>query len=237
MTQTLRRGCALLAVLLIVAACAQTKPVKSTHTVVSWPAGERRLLVMEADIELGLITTGGVVEPRADWTEAAERHVDAELDRYFAAKTIEAVGHNEIPGFDDNPRHAQLRKLFSAVAGAVVTHQYSNGLKLPHKRGALDWTLGSGVQSLRDASGAQYALFLTLRDTYSSAGRVALALTMALLFGAVPQGGSQIGYAALVDLNSGRLVWFNIFADAAGDLRERSGAAEAVNNLLDELPL
>src|SRR5687767_9737498 len=38
------------------------------------PAGAS-VVLMPADIELFEISAGGVTEPRADWTEVAERHV------------------------------------------------------------------------------------------------------------------------------------------------------------------
>ena len=41
---------------------------------------------------------------------------------------------------------------------------------------------------------------------------------MALLKGLA--GGSQTGYASLVDLRTGRVVWFNNLARGFGDLRE-----------------
>ena len=47
------------------------------------PAGAS-IVVMPAEIELFEISAGGVIEPRADWTEVAARHVKAGLRRYRA---------------------------------------------------------------------------------------------------------------------------------------------------------
>jgi hypothetical protein len=49
-------------------------------------------------------------------------------------------------------------------------------------------------------------------------------------------GGAQIGYASLVDLNNGRVLWFNRLLRATGDLREPDKAAETLNALLDQFP-
>ena len=43
------------------------------------------------------------------------------------------------------------------------------------------------------------------------------------LLGAISVGGSQTGYASLVDLNSGRIVWFNDLRRMSGDLRDPQG--------------
>lgn len=43
------------------------------------------LLVMQPDIELFSISGGGVVEPKADWTEQAHKHIHDALNRKTAA--------------------------------------------------------------------------------------------------------------------------------------------------------
>ena len=60
---------------------------------------------------------------------------------------------------------------------------------------------------------------------------------MAVLFGAYIPGGQQIGYASLVDLRDGRIVWFNNIDRMWGDLREAQPAAETVESLLKGFPL
>jgi hypothetical protein len=49
-------------------------------------------------------------------------------------------------------------------------------------------------------------------------------------------GGIQIGYASLVDLKSGRVVWFNNLVRMSGDLREPKPAQETVEALLSGFP-
>ena len=57
------------------------------------------------------------------------------------------------------------------------------------------------------------------------------------LLGVGIAGGSQIGYASLVDLNDGRIVWFNDLRRASGDLREAEPAKETVEVLLKGFPV
>jgi hypothetical protein len=95
--------------------------------------------------------------------------------------------------------------------------------------------MGEGVQLLREKTGADYALFTWIRDSYASAERKAAMVAMAI-FGVGLVGGSQVGYASLVDLKTGRVVWFNDLRRASGDLREAGNAAETVEALLRSFP-
>jgi hypothetical protein len=78
-------------------------------------------------------------------------------------------------------------------------------------------------------------LFTWVRDSYASAERVAMMVGLALL-GVGVGGGAQVGYASLVDLESGQVLWFNQLRRASGDLREAAKATESVEALLTGFP-
>ena len=91
------------------------------------------------------------------------------------------------------------------------------------------------MQPLRSRTGADYALFIYVRDSYASDGRkLVMVAGAALHIGML--GGIQSGFASLVDLRTGDVVWFNQMARAAGDLRTADAAAESVNVLLTDFP-
>jgi hypothetical protein len=76
-----------------------------------------------------------------------------------------------------------------------------------------------------------------MRDTYASTERIAAAVVLVALVGLVlPPGGWQNGYASLVDLTTGRIVWFNFLTRGSGDLREPAKAAETLDALLVRFP-
>ena len=131
----------------------------------------------------------------------------------------------------------QLVKLNRAVGKAVMMHQVNDMpiWKLPSKQGKMDWSLGPQVQELRKQYDADYALFFYVRDSYSSPGRVA-AIAIAALFGVAVPGGVQAGFATLVDLDSGDVVWINRLARGTGDLRTIEPAKESVKLLLTGFP-
>lgn len=189
------------------------------------------IALMPVDVELFEIGVGGIEEPRADWTAAAAKHVMADLR---ARKAKLGARATEVMETDDETVVA-LNNLHGAVARAIVVHHFGS-LKLPTKDGKLDWTLGPGAAALREKSGADYALFTWVRDSYASNERKAM-MVVGALFGVAMTAGVQQAYASLVDLRSGQVVWFNRIVRGTGDLREPEPAAETLTALLDGFPL
>ncbi|NIR31299.1 MAG: hypothetical protein GWN84_18725 [Gammaproteobacteria bacterium] len=222
---------------LVATGCAQTRTFQASGDF-ERPQGRVRVLLMPPDIELYEIAASGMAEPRADWTATAERNVRAALERHLAARDAELVEY-ESPGAGValiHPEHVQLVKLHQAVGRTILTHKYVQELALPTKQGALDWTLGQNAAALRRAYDADYALFVNFRDSFTSTGRAAVIVVAAVLGYAV-QGGHQEGFASLVHLRSGEIVWFNVLSSSGGDLRDPAMAAGATSQLLSELPL
>lgn len=220
------------------AACTQTKSFVHDQ-VPARPAGGVEVLLLEPDIELSEISVGGIAFPKADWTERGRSNVNAALAQIMEQKNARLI-YYEPPG-DAPPEHPynQILKLHEAVGGEILNHKYSNNalLALPTKKDKFDWTLGPEVQRLREVYAADYALFIYFRDSFASEGRMAMMVVMGALFGAVPAGGLQVGYASLVDLDTGDILWFNVLFSQIGDLRDAASAAEATEDLLDQLPL
>ena len=48
--------------------------------------------------------------------------------------------------------------------------------------------------------------------------------------------GSEGGFASLIDLKTGDIVWFNVVMAGSGELRKEKGAVTAVNALFKDLP-
>jgi hypothetical protein len=115
---------------------------------------------------------------------------------------------------------------------SVIVHQYL-GAPLPSKDGKFDWSLGPAVESIARSHEADYALFLFVRDSYATGGRVALIVIGAALGAFVP-GGAQVGFASVVDLRTGDIVWFSRLERPHGDLRTPDAAAETVKALVGD---
>jgi hypothetical protein len=205
------------------------------------------IVVIEPDIELYLVTAGGMQEPRKEWSDAARTLYPAEVHAQLDGKNVELKADYDIPdNLDPTSQLGQILRLNQAVAMSIT--QYSMpGTALATKKDAkgrarMDWSLGPGVAALREQTGADYALFTYVRDSYASGGRTALRvfgfLVGAALGGALDIGGGvQIGVATLVDLRTGQVVWYNLLANQSGDLRDQKGANKTVQQMLQKLPL
>ncbi|MFN7572458.1 MAG: hypothetical protein ACK5TK_13565 [Betaproteobacteria bacterium] len=190
------------------------------------------LLIAPPDVELFSVSAGGVLEPRADWTAAAQKHMKEALEKFHEQNDLKVV-HLSDKDADDN---GELLSLYAAVARSISLHHAGPAaIPLPTKEGKLEWSFGDAMRPLQDKSGARYALFTFIRDSYTSAERVAVIVVMAVL-GVGVGGGAQVGYASLVDLETGQVLWFNQLFRASGDMREPEKAAETVGVLLSQFP-
>ena len=242
------RGLALaLALSVSVAGCVQMKQYADVQF--TPPQGDYKLLVLRPDVTVGSLTTGGMVEPRADWTEQARASIVQALKVQQAARggNITIIEHrNALPGVTEQEL-ADVERLNFAVDQSIVLHKYL-GDSLPTKRGkGLDWTLGSDAVKLGQKTGYDYALFLHAEDQVASGGRVALGilgLAGCFIGFCSPNvgGATQLDYASLVDLKTGEVVWFNVVQAGSqvpgikfGDLRTPDGAAQMVERLLGRM--
>lgn len=195
---------------------------------------EIRIVVFRPDVQVGSIGIGGVEQPNADWTAAARRNLIGALEANQQARDNKIMfladqeGENAITVGD-------YQALFRAVAASVVTHKFY-GSKLPTKKGKFDWTLGPGAAKLGAIGGGNYALFLYTYDSYGTASRKFAQVVLASLFGSFMPAGIHISYAALVDLENGNLVWFNVDPTSGGDPREPEGATKRIRKVLTGMP-
>lgn len=192
---------------------------------------------MPPDVELYELTAGGLLEPKAEWTAKATEHVTAALKEELALKNALPIRYT--PPTPNSPKeyaHNQILKLYDAVGETILVHQYNPELRLPTKKDTFEWSLGQGVNVLREEYGADYGLFIFIRDSYASAGRIVTAIAVAALGVIAPPGGTQVGFASLVDLTTGDILWFNRLINPTGDLRDLGPARKAVNALLTDLP-
>ncbi|WP_114228109.1 MULTISPECIES: hypothetical protein [Sphingomonas] len=241
----MRRQVPLLALAaLSVGGCVQTQQYADLQF--APPQGDYKLLVLRPDIQVGAVTTGGLVEARADWTEQARANVIAALRAQQAGRGGQTLILDRRDSLAAVPAEqvAELERLNAAVDQSIALHKYS-GVSLPTKRRrGLDYTLGSDAVRFGQRTGYDYALFLHAEDSFASQGRVALqVLGIAgcfIGFCAPNVGGAgQFAYASLVDLRTGEVVWFNVLQAGSqvaglkmGDLRTPDGAAQMVERLL-----
>src|SRR5215217_8374367 len=146
---------------LALASCATPTSRTNTSAAFEWTSPTKRILLAAPDIQLSLLDAGGVLEPRADWSETARSLIEKGMRELFNKSGAELINVE-----DPSPREVQLMKLHNAVGIAILTHLYApsgGGNALPNKGSALDWTLGPGTTEMREHYGADYALFVFVR--------------------------------------------------------------------------
>lgn len=191
-----------------------------------------KVLLMPVDVELFSLSAGGVAEPKADWTSSAQGHMKTAIAARKTALKLSTVEGTESLADE----HAEQVGLHAAVAQSIALHHGAGGIwALPTKGGQLEWSFGESMRPLASKTGARYGLFVWVRDSYASAERKAMMIGLALL-GVGIGGGIQVGYASLVDLQTGQVVWFNRLLRGTGDLREAPSATESIEALLAGFP-
>lgn len=230
---TLRAGLALALFSICLAGCAQVNGMKAgaANATFDWTGPDKRIVLVKPDVVLSELTAGGLQEPRADWTSTAYSLVTKEVEDTLSRQSIAVTPLEDL----SNPHDVQLQQLHAAVGVEILQHGIG-GAKLPTKGSALDWTLGPGTNDLRDRYHADYAMFMFVRDSYSSAGRKAV-MFLGAIVGIGISGGTQIAYVSVVDLRTGNVVWFNTLVSSVGDLRNDKDATSFTTALLKGNPL
>lgn len=236
---TLKPVLSTLFVLLVVAACTSTKVKHTTNEFVAPDKGTMIVLV-EPDAELGILMGTGMSEPRADWSQQAQLNL---AQAYRAELGLRDHRFTDFrPTTNLSSQSTQITKLFNMVADAVLSHGYGP-VKLPTKKNTFDWTLGSGARSLAQGSGAKYALFTLARGAYPNAGIQTMRAVSIILNPYNPgnyiPSTQQVGFVALIELETGDIVWTNFtqMGVGTGDLRKEAGAKRMVQLLLKDIPL
>lgn len=206
---------------------------------------QAKIIVFRPDVQVGSLHTGGVDEPNADWTALARTNMQTAFDAAAEAREANLTFLGDPEG-----ENAKVLNDFRGLFQIVSTEAMSHALffdRLPTKKIMLatptdkvkwkfDWSLGADAKKLKEVTGADYAMFIYTHDAYGDTGRKVAQLLMAGMFGAYVPAGVHIGYAGLVDLETGDMVWLNADIQMGGDLREQTGAEKRVRELMRGFP-
>lgn len=195
---------------------------------------DARVVLMHPDISMLVIPANGPPKPRADWSELAQRSFLAAFREYLASHALDVTVID--PSTPADPDVDRYVRLYTAVANTIFAYHVGD-FHLPSKGTTFDWSLGPDVASIGQRYAADYGLFVTYRGLRASSGK----WRDVMMNGAVQRvpTGSDLSFAALVDMRSGDIVWFNPVngtGASAGDLRDPERARVTVEDLLDPWP-
>lgn len=174
------------------------------------------IVLLPLDVRYYLITAGGVREHHAEWSQLAEEQMTLAMDAYLA--TIGAA-IKSADAADTGETEAEFGRLHRVVGLTIIDQNAKSG-----------GSMGPGVEQIAQRHNADYALFVHFRNYQASGGRVAFAI-LAAAAELNMRTGSEQGFASLVDLRTGDVVWFNSIDDVVGEIRQESGARDAINQL------
>lgn len=227
----------MLKVILIAAACLGLAACTTTDariaTSVERPTPGASVMMLQPDVQLSLLTVSGMPEARADWSTQSRDNITAQVKQALDAKGLK---YTEVDPSGAMAGHTgQLLRLNGAVGQSIILFNYG-AYSLPTHKGSFEWTLGDGARDLGATYHADYALFIGARGSYSSDARKAAWLGAAMLGVALPMGGQSL-YASLVDLKTGRVIWFNqALAGPGADMRNAEGAHSLVTDVMKTAP-
>jgi hypothetical protein len=191
------------------------------------------ILLFRPDIDVKEETIGGMQQPNADWTQKARENLIAALKdtQIQRGNTFEILPELS----SDDTAASEYRALFKVVVDAALRHEVFPGDILPNKAKRFDWTLGPGIGRFAKAGVSTYGLFILSQDSYPSAAR-SKSDVLSSIMGESENRNSQKGYAALIDMKTGDLVWLSTDLRMRGDVRTPSGAAVRTVRLLEGFP-
>lgn len=216
--------------------CFQTIPQYRAHyTFVQSPQAyaPKKVVVLPVDVIIKEVTAGGVSEEVPDWSRQGSANVRDALNKYFRAEKKKRIQLIEMPKLADRDLEnvKQHLALYRRVAGAVYDKTYSQ-MPWAHKIQRFDYTLGNGLKGLAERTGADSAIIVVGQDEVSTAGRK----IAAFFLDSVAYGHSFLS-GAIVNLNTGDILWFNYaFQYKSADLRKPEDALTLVERTFDQYP-
>lgn len=198
--------------------------------------GKVKLLLLPSHFMVYQLGASGVTSHEIpEWSRAAEEYSAGALREYiglapdFAAVELPALGPEEAAALDEHLGLAEL------IAYNAWSNRIVGGSVWKHKQKQFDQEIGPGLRYLRERTGADVAVFAVGTDAYSTGGRIAMGVMTTLVFGVAPVAFPSIVVIAMVDLETGRVVYANL-GHGGTDLRVKERVYEYIDRSLCEYP-
>jgi hypothetical protein len=231
---------------LLFSACATTAPpaYRANPQLNEKLKTAKTIMVIPLGVDVYEISAGGIAEKMDEWTFKAKRNVMTAIQDELQTKPLTFVKPFEETLLSDDQKSnlEETSALFDAVSYSVIIHTYGP----PEQRFAekvknFDYSLGPEVKEI--AGNTDTLLFVKCSDQISTGSRKALqagSMILGALVGiqVAPAFGVTTIYIALVDAESGSILWYNFHGSrGVHDLRDPVDASTLIKGLLKDFPM
>jgi len=229
---------------LLISACATAPNYRSDPQLNTKIEKIKTITVIPLKIEVFQVSAGGVKEKMDEWCLQAKRNLLSAVEQELKLRpllNIKSFPETLMSG-DQKSNLEQTGALFDAVNSSIIYHTYGPPeQRFPEKITEFDYTLGPDVRELTGQTDA--LLFVRGMDNISTAGRKALQAGSVILGALVgvqvsPNSGITVVSLALVDANTGDILWYNFHGSGGDhDLRDPINTTAMVMDMLKDFPI
>jgi hypothetical protein len=171
----------------------------------------------------------GATMPKPAWEEAMAKNAGSEVLRLVTAR-----GGFEVPEEKVEDCGQDCLELMSRLMKWGTTSSFEIAAQMHGRadfgvRSVGGWRTTRDYGPLRRAIGADYVLFVVLRDIWDTTGAA-----IGKVFAGIHSSFRQVGVACIASLVDGRMIWCHVEVDRGGDLRTAPGARRLVELLLGD---
>ncbi|MGA9853142.1 MAG: hypothetical protein WBR15_09445 [Gammaproteobacteria bacterium] len=194
-----------------------------------------KVLILPADIKIYQLTAANNLDEQPLASTTASTQVVQDAQTFMRGKqemvpvSMPALNPQEQAMLNE---HLALYKV--AASTAQTAKQMGGPWDVPFAE--FDYTVGPGLQFLKQKTGADVALILIGDDAESTGGHIAMGMFMSLL-GVITPSGRNFMTAGLIDLDTGQIRWLDYDAKHAGrDFTNPAVLDEIVDEMLQKYP-
>jgi hypothetical protein len=229
---------------LLISACATAPQYRAHPQLNSKIEKVKTITVIPLKVDVYQVTAGGLKEKMDEWCTQAKRNLLTAIEDELKLRPLLNIkSFPEILMSEDRKINLeQTGALFEAVNSSIIIHTYGQPVhRFPEKIQNFAYTLGPEVRQLSGQTDA--LLFVRGVDNIATAGRKAVQAGSVILGALVgvqvnPNMGVTAVNLALVDANTGEVLWFNFHASAGDhDLRNPVDTAALVMDILKDFPI
>lgn len=207
----------------------------------------RRIGIMPMDIKVFRLEAGGTTELMDEWSAASADYLGQAIHQQFSSRTDIDIVH--IPEAELQQRDARawdhIQSLHEAVVTSALRHSF-DGPRFSSKVKNFDYTLGPEVQPLIDVYNVDAVMFVVGRNFIETTGRkfakvvnfsaaTAVSATLGSGIGMYVGGtGPNALIMAIVERESGDLIWLRRFPHSNFNLLDESQNQQIITWMLDD---